>query len=395
MEPVEAYERLLAPRIQAAREEYAREMKIYHARFARFAKGDAGKYEEPTRPQMPKFQNRLTTDGTYEGIIKRHQGTQGLTYYADELDGWLGSFTRYTGSQRAAWLEIFDKNLVKSMRAGDDYETYVSQPCVSVVGGIQPRIISKLATGLDDGLVYRMLFIVPDRDEMPMVENRGWLDKQSDYAMYSNMLRTFMRQHEEMHEGTIDITATAAASHQLMDWINQGVTRYGRKNNASYDEDMQAMFSKMCVYGHKIAGLCSVMRAMTDARDGEHAKRMLSQGWQITGADVDCMIGLVDGLFIPSAVKAIDMIRAGDLNDQRGMVSQQVMDVLNALPRGVPIKVYRREFIDMIKSSVPGYKALSSKAISNRVMRIITSNRSLFIQDQDSGNYIYPTAHEK
>ena len=101
----------------------------------------------------------------------------GVLCYQDELSGWFGSMDKYSGARgsakdRAFWLEAYNGGsyTVNRIQRGTVFIEHLS---VSMLGGIQPEPIRKLAGDSDDdGLLQRFIPIVLrpaviGRDEAP------------------------------------------------------------------------------------------------------------------------------------------------------------------------------------------------------------------------------------
>lgn len=109
-----------------------------------------------------------TTNTTVEGLVpqlKKHN--RGMLVIADELSGWIGAFDQYkpsgTGSDRQFWLTNWSGGDHAVLRKNPEAPcVYISDPCVSIVGGIQPSVLSEIAKGRDDGLIERFLLAYPD-----------------------------------------------------------------------------------------------------------------------------------------------------------------------------------------------------------------------------------------
>ena len=113
---------------------------------------------EPVRPRF------ALTDATVEkiGAILASQ-PRGALVFRDELAGWLGGMTRYSGggSDRPFWLEAYGGRAFMVERMGRD-PVYVDFLSVGVLGGIQPdRLKSLLFKTDDDGLLARFLPVWP------------------------------------------------------------------------------------------------------------------------------------------------------------------------------------------------------------------------------------------
>ena len=130
--------------------------------------------EEKAKTEPPKNLRLLLQDTTIEAaqeILK--DSPDGVTCYQDEMSGWFGSMDKYSGTRgsakdRAFWLEAFNGAPYSVTRIGRG-SVFIENLSVSLVGGIQPEPIRKLAhDSMDDGLLQRLLPIILK----PAVEGR-------------------------------------------------------------------------------------------------------------------------------------------------------------------------------------------------------------------------------
>ncbi len=116
----------------------------------------------------PPAQTRLllqdTTIEAAQEILK--DSPDGVLCYQDELSGWFGSMDKYSGGGRGAakdrafWLEAFNGAPYSVTRIGRG-AVFISNLSVSLIGGIQPEPIRKLADeSVDDGLLQRLTPVV-------------------------------------------------------------------------------------------------------------------------------------------------------------------------------------------------------------------------------------------
>ena len=113
------------------------------------------------------LQNRhRVEDTTVEALQEILRGsTQGVLCVRDELSGWFGAMEKYAGSKasasdRAVWLQAFNGGQYAVNRVGRGV-LLLDNLSVSIVGGIQPDAIRKIAAdSVDDGLLQRFFPVV-------------------------------------------------------------------------------------------------------------------------------------------------------------------------------------------------------------------------------------------
>lgn len=111
-------------------------------------------------PPMPRL---AVSDATVEKLAVIMAGQpRGTLMARDELAGWLGNMSRYSGgSDRPFWLEAYGGRSFSVERMGRD-PVYIDRLTVGVLGGIQPdRLRSLLMKSDDDGLLARFLPVWP------------------------------------------------------------------------------------------------------------------------------------------------------------------------------------------------------------------------------------------
>lgn len=127
---------------------------------------DKLKKAEKDTVEVPKNKRLVLEDTTVEaaqGVFA--DSPDGLLLVRDELSGWFGSMEKYSGGKassadRAFWLQAFNGGAYSVNRVGRG-STYIDNLSASLIGGIQPDPIRKLANdSTDDGLLQRLLPIV-------------------------------------------------------------------------------------------------------------------------------------------------------------------------------------------------------------------------------------------
>ena len=118
--------------------------------------------ETPGKTPEPQLESPLMKDVTTEVLalaLKAHP--RGVVMVADELVGWLNSMGQYKGGKgndRQRWVEAWNGDLLDVFRVSRK-RIVVENPCVSVIGGVQPDVFAGL-TAVRDGLAERFLYCV-------------------------------------------------------------------------------------------------------------------------------------------------------------------------------------------------------------------------------------------
>ncbi|WP_112310352.1 DUF3987 domain-containing protein [Pseudogemmobacter bohemicus] len=112
-------------------------------------------------PIMPRY---ALADATTEKLAVIVAGQpRGTLVFRDELSGWLGNMSRYSGgSDRPFWLEAYGGKGYSVERMGRD-PVWINRLTIGVTGGIQPdKLKTLLMKTDDDGLLARFLPIWPN-----------------------------------------------------------------------------------------------------------------------------------------------------------------------------------------------------------------------------------------
>lgn len=118
------------------------------------------------KPAPPQARRLLTNDTTIEALIPLlDHNPRGLLLDRDELAGWIKGFNQYKqggGSDREYWLSIWSSTPIMVDRKAELSFTYLQDPFVSVIGGIQPSKLKGLLGGEEDGFSDRFLLFYPE-----------------------------------------------------------------------------------------------------------------------------------------------------------------------------------------------------------------------------------------
>lgn len=127
------------------------------------AKKSGGSIPEPKRPAMMRMLVEDITVEALSDVLK--DNSRGVLCIQDELSGWFGSMDAYTGGKsgnkdRAAWLQAYNggyRQVDRVMRGAISIPNF----SVSMIGGIQPDAIRRIAKDMtDDGLMQRFMIVI-------------------------------------------------------------------------------------------------------------------------------------------------------------------------------------------------------------------------------------------
>lgn len=131
------------------------------------AKKAAKKSGDPVPcPERPQLERTIVEDITVEALSEvLKDNARGVLCVQDELSGWFGSMDAYTGGKagnkdRAAWLQAYNggfRQVDRVMRGSVPVPNF----SVSIIGGIQPDAIRRIAKDMtDDGLMQRFMILI-------------------------------------------------------------------------------------------------------------------------------------------------------------------------------------------------------------------------------------------
>ncbi len=180
---------------------------------AKAAKGKA----DPLPPR-PVLEHYFTSDATTEALASILSTSPGVAVVRDELVGWVKSMDAYRkGGDRQNYLSLWAGAPLKVDRKGTA-PLYVSHPCVPIVGGIQPELLSDLGedTKRHDGFVDRILMVHPT--PRPIRWNEATVDTSAAWEVGSIFRQ--LRIRVDASESSI-VRFTNEAQRVFISWFNE------------------------------------------------------------------------------------------------------------------------------------------------------------------------------
>lgn len=183
MRPIRERQRKALERHAEAIKQYEADLAHWEKAYGAWNRDQKAADDPPPKPELPQCVRYIVSDTTVEALAPiLLSNPRGLLLSRDELNGWIGSFDRYTGkakggSDSANWLSMFNaENVIVDRKTGSPKTIFLPQAAMCVCGGIQPGILH-LALGSEhreSGLAARLLLTWPPR------KAKKWTDADID-----------------------------------------------------------------------------------------------------------------------------------------------------------------------------------------------------------------------
>jgi hypothetical protein len=270
LEPAQKEQARLKERYLKQADEHKAEMRQWEVDKKANARNDL---PAPPPPEAPIMERTVVEDTTVEALgVRLAQNPRGLLVTRDELSGWVRSMDQYKqggrGADRQFWLSAWSNAYTSVDRKGREEPLFLPRPFVSVVGAIQPGVLSELGAGREDGMMDRFLFAYP----LPVPS--AWSDHEISPVSRGEYARLYER-IRELHMNTdghgdpdpVRIHLSPDAKELFKGAVNQlGAERH----RPGFPSRLKGPYSKLEAY---LARLC-LMLAVARATDTGVAERV-------------------------------------------------------------------------------------------------------------------------
>lgn len=149
------------------------------------------KTEKKNVPKVeePMLKKLILTNCTPEALFKRlNENPRGCTIISDELPTFLDGINNYSKSdQQSNFLTTWSNKPTTIDRISQPIPLFIETPFLSIIGGVQPRMLGRLFTSqkLDNGFYQRFLFAYPDNvHKQPINDNEMDENLFNDYTQF-------------------------------------------------------------------------------------------------------------------------------------------------------------------------------------------------------------------
>lgn len=330
MSPVEHLQR-------RAWEDYQRDLEQYERH--RAGAGGAPGVPTESKPVLPHF---FTTDATLEGLADMIGSSPGVTFVRDELVGWVRSHDAYRkAGDRQSWLSLWSHKPLKIDRRTRG-PILVTDPAVTVVGGVQPDLLPDLAAeaGQHDGFLDRLDLAWPDARPMYMSDDE--ISEQAEAAAIG-LIEQISRLRQLPPRTT---RLSAAAQPVFRAWHDDNVDRIGAALGLArgYLAKLPSKVLRLAVLLHVLSN--------SDVQDGD----------EIGAATIDAAINLAE-YFTAHFNRVLTRLGSGSVPKEERLADKIAAMIQNAGVDGIS----RWEISDGLQRHV------SSNDISAALQRLTES----------------------
>ncbi len=207
---------------------------------------DDSRDDDLANPPQPEIQ---IEDATVEAVAARLSGSpRGLLVYRDEVAAWAKSFGEFKagrGGDEQAWLKFWNGATYKIDRKTNDERTRISAAAVSLVGGIQPRVMCRVfdPDKFSSGLVPRILVSCPPLRTRFWTERVVNQEERDHWERVTGWLRTRPFRYLDSDEGVYKpwvLNWDKRARAIYVNYFDDLASEYGGEG----DENCRAMLSK-------------------------------------------------------------------------------------------------------------------------------------------------------
>lgn len=263
-EPLDAIQSAAFAEYRQARQQYDQAKQEYDAAVQEWKR--SGRQRGDTIPlplTEPVAKRYLVDDLTVETLAPLlEQQPRGLTLCCDELAGWFGGFNQYRsgrGSDVERWLSIHRAGPITVDRKTDHQCRHIPRACISVTGGIQPKVMSRVTSNpelRDNGLLARLLVAMPPR--RPKQWSEADVSEESD-AAYRHIVERLLSLDFGADEHGNPIPIALPLSPEAKVKFVQFFNAHNREQSLLGD-DLSAAWSKLEAYAPRLALLIQLVR---------------------------------------------------------------------------------------------------------------------------------------
>lgn len=149
--------------------------------------------ETTTEPPYPVLTKSVLTNFTPEVLYKRlDENLRGCTVLSDEMATFFDGMNNYSkGDQIGVYLSFWSNQSTTIDRIGNPIPLFIQNPYLSIVGGLQPRVLANSfpVQKLNNGFFQRFLFAFPDTTfKSPINDNESNVQV---FENYKNFIKNY------------------------------------------------------------------------------------------------------------------------------------------------------------------------------------------------------------
>ena len=207
-----------------------------------------------------KLSQKIVDDVTIEALYEiLNNNPKGVLLKKDELTTLISDGERYSkgGGTIDKFLSIYSGMSIQVNRKTNNQFLYITNPFVSIIGGIQPKIIPQLfeKNRADNGFIYRILFATVGK-HIPKAPTNTF--DQKVFCEYENYIRRFESISSEI---SISISLSKDAYKYFYDWQKKFIYIENE------DDRLQQYKSKLEGYALRFSLIVEVCYAVSEQKE--------------------------------------------------------------------------------------------------------------------------------
>jgi hypothetical protein len=231
----------------------------------------------PVEPDEPApLRHLFANDTTVESLAANlAENRKGILLFRDELTAWVRSLDQYKGrgTDRQFFLSAWSGEMVKVDRKyAHGQPTIIRDPFVSVLGGIQPDLLTELQAegGKEDGFIHRVLFAYPADGQAQEWSDAAISDE--DQQEWKLVLNRLLNLEPVKPEGSSErpkrLEFNPAGKQAYVAWHNELVAEM---NHADFPRELWGPWSKLKAHCARFALILHMLRvACGEAGDDQN-----------------------------------------------------------------------------------------------------------------------------
>lgn len=177
----------------------------------------------------PTLEKSVLSNFTTEILFRRlSENIRGCTVLSDELISFLEGMNNYSKSdQIGLYLSVWNNQSTTIDRVGNPIPLFISNPYLSIIGGLQPKVLNKAfpIDKLNNGFFQRFLFAYPDNSlKAPINDNVANEKLAQDYE-------SFIKKCYEITEPRT-LTFSPAAKKYFYAWQSENCDKVNKYQNS-------------------------------------------------------------------------------------------------------------------------------------------------------------------
>lgn len=280
------------------------------------------KKEKIVTPKIvqPRLTKSVLTNFTPEALNKRlNENLRGCTVVSDEMATFFEGMNNYSkGDQLGVYLSFWSNQPTTIDRIGDPIPLFISKPYLSIIGGLQPRMIASVfpIKKLNNGFFQRFLFAFPSSTfKQPINDNECNKIILEKYEQFIQEYYSGTKLEEiagEINSKTLDFTTEAKDF--FLQWNKENCDLVNENQNSIRSE----IISK---YDNHFIRLALLLQLMEDPESNEIEIKA------VKGAEELC------NYYLRCAFKVLEIIESP--KDYRETLPENKKNFYNSLKNGI------------------------------------------------------------